>query len=126
MGSKDILYFVISFCIVWTTVFLCWVLYYLARLLRNANQIVEEFRVRLQVLLETINYVRGKVEDISHILTLAENGVSGLVRKVVKKKTDEWINHGMDKFDETAKQAVNKAVEATTNQLKKTVKAIKK
>ena len=68
-SSKDILYLVISFCVLWTTVFLCWMFYYVMRLLRNTNQIVEEFRVRLQSLTEAINYVRGKVEHMSSLMT---------------------------------------------------------
>ncbi|MFA6423845.1 MAG: hypothetical protein WCV83_00860 [Candidatus Magasanikbacteria bacterium] len=125
-NSKDILYLVISFCVLWVTFFLCWMFYYLMRLLRNANQIVEEFRVRLQALTEAINYVRGKVEHMSGLLTLITEGASGLVKKVISKKTDEWMNAGSDKFNNSAKEAVARAVAETAQQMKKATKAIKK
>ena len=124
--SKDILYLVISFCVLWTTVFLCWVFYYIMRLLRNANQIVEEFRVRLQSLTEAINYIRGKVEHMSGLITLITDGAAGLVKKVITRKTAEWSERGSEKFNAAAKEAVSKAVSATTKKMKKVAKKIKK
>ena len=85
-NSRDILYLVISFCVLWVTFFLCWMFYYLMRLLRNANEIIEEFRVRLQALTEAINYIRGKVEHMSGLITFVVSGASGLVQKVIAKK----------------------------------------
>ena len=124
--SKDVLYLVISFCIIWVTIFLCWVFYYLARILKNANQIVEEFRVRLQALSEAVDYIRGRVEQMSSLLTLVTEGASGLLKKVVAKKTEQWINQGSAKVNEAAKEAVNRAMEATSKKMKKMAKAIKK
>ncbi len=130
--SKDILYIVLSFCIIWVTVFLCWMLYYVTRILRNANEIVEEFRVRLQVLLEAVNYVRNKVEMISNIMTAATEGAGGLVKNFVSKKAKEWTSDAMKKtdyhmtgFDKTAKAAVDKAVAMTAEKMKKAAKKIR-
>ena len=117
--SKDILYLVISFCVLWVTVFLCWMFYYVMRLLRNANQIVEEFRLRLQGLTEAINYIRGKVEHIAGLLTMATSGVGGLVKKVVVRKAKDWVSGGAGKFDSVARLAVDKAVEATAKKMNK-------
>lgn len=123
--SKDVLYLVISFCVLWVTVFLCWMFYYVTRILKNTNQIVEEFRTRLQVLTETINYIRGKVEHMSGLLTLATGGVTGLVKKVVTKKAKEWVDEASDSFNESAKEAVEKAVETTAKKMKKTASKIR-
>ena len=124
--SKDVLYLVISLCVLWATVFLCWMFYYVIRILKNANQIVEEFRMRLQGLTEAINYIRGKVEHMSGLMALAGSGVTGLVKKVVSRKAGEWMNSGSAKFNTAAKEAVEKAVEATSKQMKKAAKKIKK
>jgi hypothetical protein len=125
-NSKDILYLVISFCVLWVTVFFCWLLYYVMRLVRNANQIVEEFRMRLQALTDTINYIRGKVEHISGLMTLATDGVGGLVRKVVTKKAKDWMDSGSSKMNDAAKDAVEKAVDATAKKMKKMTSKIRK
>ncbi len=124
--SKDILYLVIAFCVLWVTVFLCWMLYYLTRILKNANQIVEEFRSRLQMLTEAINYLRDKVENIHGLLSMASGGVAGMVKSAVTKKATEWINRGSARANTAAKDAVERAVEATAKKMKKTAKKIKK
>lgn len=125
--SKDILYLVISFCVLWTTVFLCWMFYYVMRILRNANQIVEEFRVRLQALTEAINYVRGKVEHMSGLMNLFTSGVGGMVKKAALNKAKDWMggSHG-DDFTDVAKEAVDKAISATANKIKKAAKKVRK
>ncbi len=125
-NSRDILFLVISFCVLWVTFFLCWMFYYLMRLLRNANKIIEEFRVRLQALTEAINYIRGKVEHMSGLMTLITSGASGLIQKVISKKTNEWMDTGSEKINKSAKEAVAKAVEETAKKMKKVTKAIKK
>ncbi|OGH68926.1 MAG: hypothetical protein A3I29_00475 [Candidatus Magasanikbacteria bacterium RIFCSPLOWO2_02_FULL_44_11] len=124
--SRDILNVIISFCVLLITVFLCWTFYYVMRLLRNANTIVEEFRMRLQVLTDTINYIRGKVENISSLINLTGGGVTGLVKKMVSKKAHYWLDRTSENFNEAAKEAVDKAVEATAKRIKKTTSKIKK
>ena len=42
--SKDILYLVIAFCVLWLTVFLCWALYYMIRMLKQTNQFLEDVK----------------------------------------------------------------------------------
>ena len=124
--SKDILYLVIAFCVLWLTVFLCWMFYYVTRILKNANQIVEEFRSRLQILTEAINYVRGKVENIHSLLSVAGSGVARMVKNMVSKNAKDWINKGSNKMNSAAKDAVDKAVEATAKKMKKVAKKMKK
>lgn len=126
MESKDILYLVISFCVIWVTVFLCWMFYYVMRLLRNANTIVEEFRIRLQALTDTINYIRGKVEHLSGLMTLATGGVTGLVKRAVTQKAHDWFDDKTEAFDDAAKDAVDRAVEATAKKIRKVTNKVRK
>lgn len=124
--SKDILYLVISFCVLWVTFFLCWTFYYVMRLIRNANEIVEEFRIRLQTLLEAVNYIRGKVEHISGLMTVVSEGATGLAKNFIKKKANDWLDDRTEKFNKSAHDAVNKAVNETAAKMKKTAKKIKR
>lgn len=124
--SKDILYLVIAFCVLWVTVFLCWMFYYVTRILKNANAIAEEFRSRLQILTEAINYVRGKVENIHSLLNLAGGGVAGMIKNVVSRKAKEWVNRGSAKVNTAAKDAVDKAMAATAKKMGKMAKKLKK
>jgi len=95
------------------------------RILRNANQIVEEFRARLQILTDAINYVRGKVENISALMSGMAGGVGSAVKNMVSKKAKEWVSGGTDKFNQAAKDAVDKAVEATAKKMKKVAKKMR-
>lgn len=124
--SKDILYLVIAFCVLWVTVFLCWMFFYVTRILKNANAIAEEFRSRLQMLTEAIQYVRGKVENIHNLLNLAGGGVAGMIKNVVSRKAKEWVNRGSAKVNTAAKDAVDKAVAATAKKMGKMAKKLKK
>ncbi|MBU0545832.1 hypothetical protein KKA13_01085 [Patescibacteria group bacterium] len=123
-SSRDILYIVLSFCVLWVTVFLCWTFFYFIRILRNALRIVEEFRTRIQFLTEAVDCVRGKVETMSEILSLVTNGVTGYVKKTAERKASEWINKGAEKMNESAKEAVDKAVEATAKKMKRMAKKL--
>lgn len=125
-SSKDILYLVIAFCVLWVTVFLCWMLYYVMKILKNASQIIEEFRSRLQVLTEAIDYLRGKVENIHALLSVASGGVAGAVKSMVASKAKEWMDVGSQRASKAAKEAVEKAVEATTKKMKKTTRNLQK
>ncbi len=125
-SSKDILFIVIAVCIGWVTIFLCWMLYYVTKILKNTSQIIEEFRTRLQGLLDAVNYVRDKVENMSNILTMITSGVGGMVQRVVTKKAEEWASNQSEEFDEAAKDAVHKAVKATADKMKRFTKKVKK
>ncbi len=125
-NSKDILYIVISFCIIWTTVFLCWMFYYVGKILKNTNQIIEEFRVRLQALSEAISYIQEKVETISLLMSTVMKGAGTAVKDMIKSKATSWMNRKSGDFNRSAKEAVDKAVDATAAGMKKAANKIRK
>ncbi len=92
-SSQDLLYIVLSICIVWFTVFLCWLLYQAARVLRNANRIVENVTDKLELISEAVGFMRNKVDGISTSMGAMGRLVASLVEKVVigklQKKMDE-------------------------------------
>ncbi|PIT87658.1 MAG: hypothetical protein COU31_01760 [Candidatus Magasanikbacteria bacterium CG10_big_fil_rev_8_21_14_0_10_40_10] len=124
--SKDILYLVIAFCVLWLTVFLCWMFYYLARLLRNASQIIEEFRVKLQTLNEAVNHVRGRVEQISSLMSLATGGIGGLIKKTISNQAKKMVDRSTGAANKAAKDAVDKAIKSTAKSMKRASKKMKK
>lgn len=125
-NSKDVLYLVIAFCILWVTVFICWMFYYLTKILRNASQIIEEFRIKLQTLAESISHVRDRVEQMSSLFTLGTNGLGGFMKKIASKQAKKIVDRGTDTLNKVAKEAVDKAVEATAKQATKITKKIKR
>jgi predicted PurR-regulated permease PerM len=77
--SKDLLYVVIAFCILWLTIFLAWFIYYLAMMMRQFNQIVKEMRERLKKVDEAIDALKQKIEHSVSYLSLIGDGMKKLV-----------------------------------------------
>jgi len=125
-SSKDILYIVISFCVLWATVFLCWMFYHAGKILRNVNQIIEEFRVRLQVLSDAIGFIHEKVDDISEVMKTVFRGAGVVIKDAVKAKAHAWMEKQSGRFNQSAKEAVDRAVEVTAKKMKGMAKKIKK
>ncbi|HNU96044.1 MAG TPA: hypothetical protein PKH95_01385 [Candidatus Magasanikbacteria bacterium] len=125
-NSKDILYIVISFCIIWVTAFICYMFYYAARILKNVNTIVEEFRLRLQRITDTINSIQDKVEGIVSLLGMARETTGGMVKNFITKKARDFMDDKVEDFGDIAKDAVDKAMAVAQKKVKKVAKKMKK
>ncbi len=127
-NSKDILYIVISFCIIWVTVFFCWMMYYAGKILRNVSKIIDEFRLRLHQISEIVNKVHGKVDSMSGILNKIFSGkMTGAcdISKAFGGKADEWLDDSADIAKAVARKAVQKAVDNTAKKIHKLAKRMK-
>ena len=124
--SKDILYLVISFCVLWATVFLCWMFYYAGKILKNASQVVEEFRMKIQMLSDVVNNIHGKVERLTDLVSLVKNGATGFIKNAVMRKAERFMQDSAEDIGGAAKDAVDRAVKAAGRQMKKTAKKMRK
>lgn len=79
--SKDFLFVILALCILWFTVFLCWLLYQAGRVLKNANQIIESVTSKLELINDAVQYMKGKMDHVSKNM----GAVSGLMSTVVEK-----------------------------------------
>jgi len=77
--SKDLLYMAISLAVLLLTVFSCWAIYYLARILQQSFQIVKEMRDRLHKVDTVIDAVKEKIEHSASYLLLIGEGIKTLV-----------------------------------------------
>ena len=84
-SSKDLLYVVISFCVLWLTIFIAWSIYYLAMIMRQVYQIIKEMRERINKVDEIIKLLKDKIEHSASYLVLISDGVKKLV-EIVKEK----------------------------------------
>ncbi|MDO8668568.1 MAG: hypothetical protein Q7K35_05820 [bacterium] len=101
--NQDLLYMVISISILGLTFFVCWAIYYLARILQQAFQVTKEMRDRLHKVDGIINSVEGminslkeKIEHSASYLMLIGEGVKKLIeimkdRGEKKKKTKKEV-----------------------------------
>src|SRR3989338_8901172 len=88
-NSKDLLYIVLSFAVLWITVFLCWLIYYLVSILRNANEMVEELRERFRGIEDAIRSIRDKMEHATSTLSFVSEGIIKLIQYFVSKKGEK-------------------------------------
>ena len=59
--TQDIFYLVLSFCVLWFTVFLCWFLYYLIKTIKQANEIVVDVREQLAKITGLLGLLKSKM-----------------------------------------------------------------
>ncbi|KKR91490.1 MAG: hypothetical protein UU95_C0002G0043 [Parcubacteria group bacterium GW2011_GWC2_42_12] len=69
----------ISLAVLLLTVFSCWAIYYLARILQQSFQIVKEMRDRLHKVDTVIDAVKEKIEHSASYLLLIGEGIKTLV-----------------------------------------------
>lgn len=86
--SKDILYLVIAFCVLWFTVFICWLLYYFISIVGGVRKIIKSVQEKIEKVDEVINLVKDKVEHSATYLGLIVEGVSKLVQYFKDKRED--------------------------------------
>lgn len=77
--SKDLLYVIISLSVLLLTVFSCWAIYYLARILQQSFQIIKEMRDRLHKVDEIMSSLKEKIDHSASYLMLIGEGVKKLV-----------------------------------------------
>lgn len=84
--SQDLLYLVGALCLLWLTVFLCWVLYQAARALRNANVIMESVAHKLELIAGAVEFIRRKMDHVTGTMGTVASMLAGLVEKMVASK----------------------------------------
>ena len=85
-SSKDILFLVLAFCVLWFTAFLCWALYYVITILRDASNAVSEIRDRIAAIDDAVRMVREKVESSLGSFGVAASGFKLLSSYLSKRK----------------------------------------
>jgi len=83
--SKDLLYIVISVSVLTFTIFSCWALYYLARILQQLFRAIKETRDKLNKLDELFKALKEKIEHSASYLFLIGEGVKKLV-EIMKER----------------------------------------
>ncbi len=66
-SSQDVWHLVASFCFVAITIFVCWSLYELMKVLRQANEMISEFRVRISAIEEAIDSIQERLSSFASI-----------------------------------------------------------
>ena len=102
-STQDFLFIVLSLCVLWFTVFLCWLLYQAARVLKNANAIMEQLSHKLELITDAIEFIRKKVDNVSTHMGVVSGMLSVLVEKYVVGKLTSKFEEKINKKDPPSK-----------------------
>lgn len=102
--SKDILYLVLAFCILWLTIFMCWLLYYFISIVGGVRKIVKSLADKIEKIDRLIETLKDKIEHSTSYLMIIMESVSKLMDYFKNKKND-W----MDNNDEPEEKPIKKS-----------------
>ena len=84
--SKDLLFIILAFCILWFTIFVTWALFYLIMILRNANLMVAEFRKKIQRIDEIVDFIKDKLGQSFATFAVLVKGVMKVIEIIKERK----------------------------------------
>jgi hypothetical protein len=87
--TKDILYLVISFVVLLLTIFLCWVIFYVAMILKEFKKIVFDVRRKIELVETVLNVLKDKIEHTSSYLKLLMESVGNIVEFLRDRKEEK-------------------------------------
>lgn len=91
-NTKDLLYLVLSFCVLGVTIFLCWLLYYLIDLFRQVHSVTKGVESIVEKVESVVDLVKNKVEQSAGYIAVAGEvirQVIGFVKE--RRKTEEPV-----------------------------------
>ncbi|MDD4271601.1 MAG: hypothetical protein PHF50_02240 [Patescibacteria group bacterium] len=86
--SRDLLNIIIALSVLLFTIFSCWALYYLARILQQFFKVVKETRDRLNKFDELVKMLKEKIEHSASYLPLIFEGIKKLV-ELLKNRAEK-------------------------------------
>jgi hypothetical protein len=86
--SRDLLNIIIALSVLLFTIFFCWAIYYLARILQQTFKAVKETRERLNKFDELVKMIKEKIEHSASYLPLIGEGVKKLV-EIMKNRAEK-------------------------------------
>jgi len=84
--SKDLLYVVLAFSVLWLTIFISWMLYYVIMMLRHVNQLITSFKEKVEKVSQAVEKIKEKFENTSSYLGLIGRAVEKMVDFVAERK----------------------------------------
>lgn len=87
--SQDILYIVLAFCALWVTAFMCWLIWQIAMILKNINDVMSEAREKIAKIEEAITGIRNKFERATVGLSFLVDSIRKVVEYAIEKKTEK-------------------------------------
>ncbi len=105
---EQLLYLVLSICVVWATVFLCWLLYQAGKVLKNTNKIMDSVIQKLEYISDAVSYMQQKMDHVSKHMGSMTGLLGGMVEKFVVSKISNKLNDKLEARSEKKKATSKK------------------
>lgn len=73
--TKDIFYLVLSFCVLWFTIFVCWLLYYFIAIMRETRGMAKDVRERINQFIAALDALKEKFERSLNVFAGIAEGI---------------------------------------------------
>lgn len=97
-----------SICVVWATVFLCWLLYQAGKVLKNTNKIMDSVIQKLEYISDAVSYMQQKMDHVSKHMGSMTGLLGGMVEKFVVSKISNKLNDKLEARSEKKKATSKK------------------
>lgn len=85
-NSRDIFWIVLSFCVLWFTLFLSWMIYYMAMIFKEARKIIKFFSTILEKVDEVVSLVKEKLNKSAASFSLLLKAGKEIMDFIKEKK----------------------------------------
>jgi len=102
--SKDVLYLAIALAVIIVAIFLVWIMYYLAMILKQSKEIVSEVRKKVEAIGDILNTIKEKVATSATVLTALGKGVADLIGMFKEKRESKLAREEKSVPEEKAKK----------------------
>lgn len=82
----DIMYGIISVCIIVFTGFLAWVMYYVVQILKQGNEVITEIRIKIAEFEEALTSIKEKVISSASSISFVASEI-GTIMELVKGRS---------------------------------------
>lgn len=80
--SQDVLYLTVSICVAAFTGTLIWIMYYVGQITKQSNEMIADFRVKLEELDRAVKNIQEKVTHSVDVLASLSDQIGGIVEVV--------------------------------------------
>lgn len=98
--SKDVLFIVIAFSVLWLTFFISWLLFYVIMIVKSAHDLVKNIKRKLDLFEDVLTTVKERVEHSASHLTLLVESVGKIIEFALDKKANKTSSKKRKKIEE--------------------------
>jgi predicted PurR-regulated permease PerM len=88
-SSKDLLFVILAFSVLWLTVFISWLLYYVITIVRDAESLVRQIRKTVERVEAVAQSAHEKMERSAASFTLVAQAVKELISWGIQQRANK-------------------------------------